>query len=191
MNERIGFSYKSVFDETVDAIIITDGSSEKIIDVNKAACELLGCNNEQIIDNHLFNFFEDETLSDLKKTPSQITMYGSVLSDRKIKTKSGQLIPVDLTINTFSDRESNYVMTTLRDVSERIKYENEIVTMNEELSRTNASKDKLFSIIAHDLKNPISALMGLSEMMTSESETGGGLRWRDSRCGFPAREGRG
>lgn len=171
MNEQFGSSFKPVFEETVDAIIITDGSSEKIIDVNKAACELLGRDKNSIIETHLFNYFEDETLSEIKKTPSQITMYGSVLSDRKVKTKSGQLIPVDLTINTFSENGNNYVMTTLRDVSERIKYENEIVAMNEELSKTNASKDKLFSIIAHDLKNPISALMSLSEMMASESET--------------------
>ena len=40
-----------------------------------------------------------------------------------------------------------------------------------ELTRANATKDRLFSIIAHDIRNPFSALVYFSELLEEEVET--------------------
>jgi two-component system sensor histidine kinase ChiS len=41
----------------------------------------------------------------------------------------------------------------------------EITRKNEELQKTNAEKDKFFSIIAHDLRSPFSGFLGLTQQM--------------------------
>ncbi len=40
-----------------------------------------------------------------------------------------------------------------------------------EAQQSNKSKDKLFSIVAHDLRSPFNSLMGLSEMLMLQSES--------------------
>lgn len=54
-------------------------------------------------------------------------------------------------------------------VNERKKAEEKIKKQNEELIRTNAEKDKFFSILAHDLRSPFQGFISLTELMADKS----------------------
>ncbi len=53
-------------------------------------------------------------------------------------------------------------------INEQIKNEEKIREINTELTESNKTKDKFFSIISHDLRGPLSGLMQLLEILADE-----------------------
>jgi PAS domain S-box-containing protein len=58
-----------------------------------------------------------------------------------------------------------------RDITERKLAEEEIRLKNELLQTINAEKDKFFSILAHDLKGPLSAFLGATQILAEEIQS--------------------
>jgi PAS domain S-box-containing protein len=73
------------------------------------------------------------------------------------------------------------MLGTHLDITARKAAEKEIGDINEQLRKSNAEKDMLFSIIAHDLKSPMSGLVASSDMLVNEFE---GLSRKDCQTLF-------
>ncbi|MBS4059638.1 MAG: PAS domain S-box protein [Bacteroidetes bacterium] len=65
------------------------------------------------------------------------------------------------------DEKGNYKGTYVvcRDITERKSAEEKLKTNETKLRELNITKDKLFSIIAHDLRSPFSSIINLSDML--------------------------
>ncbi|HPR32789.1 MAG TPA: PAS domain S-box protein [Prolixibacteraceae bacterium] len=63
------------------------------------------------------------------------------------------------------------VFTLMEDITRRKEIEQTLKESAEELRQNNATKDKFFSIIAHDLRSPFASILSLTELMDENSQS--------------------
>ena len=76
--------------------------------------------------------------------------------------------------NVYSENDLKFLVSIGSQIAmaiERKKAVEEINFKNEQLQLLNAEKDKLFSIIAHDLRGPLSAFVDATQILTEEIQT--------------------
>ncbi len=83
------------------------------------------------------------------------------------KNQSEMRLTLELKENEYIEEKLQYA----RLINEQLNEKNEqIAFRNEKLKEMNATKDRLFSIIGHDLKNPFTVLISLSQMIKDDLE---------------------
>lgn len=102
---------------------------------------------------------------------ASIILKNEILGHTKLKKAYNELYKeVEIRKKTENDlRNSNHEYETINEeLHESLE---EIKLLNENLSNLNAAKEKLFSIIAHDLRNPLFTILGFSDLLIKNADS--------------------
>lgn len=61
---------------------------------------------------------------------------------------------------------------TLISINKKLELNNELISLQkEELAKSNSDKDKFFSILSHDIRNPLNGILGFTDILENEYDT--------------------
>lgn len=148
--------------------------SGKIIYLNDAGLKLFGYTNKDLKTEILLDQLVAPESFDNMHQHIEI-IYGFVKANRTLMTgitKKGKTFPMSIhTVPVTVNNKCTGTRGVIIDMTEQKRFEEQLHKNAEDLQALNTSKDKFFSIIAHDLRSPFTSFLGFTEILDEEFDT--------------------
>jgi PAS domain S-box-containing protein len=169
--------FQSVIINSHDAVVITeavpsDGDLRKIVFVNEAFCQLTGFSPNEVIGNTFFMLVGPSTdKSEIQRIQNNLKRFQSFASEISLYRKDNSTFWVDITIIPVSDESENYTHWVFmqRDITADRQSAEILLRKNEELTKTNIELDRFVYSASHDLRAPLTSVLGLVGLMRREN----------------------
>ena len=152
-----------------DAVFVKNNKS-KLILVNDAFCEMFGLSRAEIIGKTLAeNVPPDEREVFLRIDKEVLSSGIENINEESLTIRGGQTLIVSTRKSRFINSSGEkFLVGVIRNISDNKKAEAALKESEARYRKLNSTKDKLFSIIAHDLRGPFYNIIGVSQLLINE-----------------------
>ena len=151
-----------LLDLSNDAIIVR-GLDDRITSWNKGAEKLYGWASEEAVGKNLDEFLRTEFPQPIEEIEAQLDREGLYIGEVVQTSRQGRRIPA--LCRWVLDRETESILTSFTDITERHALEAALVDRAADLARADRSKDEFLAMLAHELRNPLAPLRNAAAIL--------------------------
>ncbi|ORJ53710.1 ATP-binding protein [Geothermobacter hydrogeniphilus] len=164
--------YRSLLDDASDAILVSD-EQDRIVLINKAAERFFGNRRQEVGGTNLYSFLEQLQVSNIDEL---YRLHGEVLDGNTLEAEIRFMSPVEnrpvvgwVKASPVVGRDGRRrVQSIIRDVTREREIKENLQRSTAELKRLNQMKDSFLGVASHELKTPLTVIIGYTELLMNE-----------------------
>src|SRR4029077_20670154 len=155
------------FDSLPVAIAVLDPASGALVKVNAAFCALLACGADEVI-----GFRPPYPWAE---AGAELAPEAGLTSEQVFRLPDGRPRPVEISTHAVAgaDGETALLLALISDISEERRMQQQLVQ-----SGKLAAIGELAAGVRHEIKNPLFAILGLTEFLLKEADPGSKAKQR-------------
>ncbi|MGK7395619.1 MAG: PAS domain S-box protein [Candidatus Cyclobacteriaceae bacterium M3_2C_046] len=169
LDEKLEF-YDLISDKFSDTIILLL-KNNNIVYVSESVKNVLGYDPEEASKFNLLKHFHPEDLYQIRRRKDQKDLTHNEKQVFRYRHKEGHYIWIETRIKqkmSHQDENTKSVII-IRDVTDRIKYEQELIEAKKMAEQAVNSKNTTLSELTHEIRTPMNAILGMSHLLLERS----------------------
>jgi len=161
--------FRRLAEATFEGIIIHEEG--EILDVNRALIDMVGYERDDLV-GRAFSDVLSESTQDLRPDPdsSNHDPGSEDVHEVVMVRKDGSTFPAEIEEKGVDVTDRPVRVAAIRNVTERKKWETEILLAKEKAEQMSRLKSSLLNNMNHELRTPITSIIGYAELIMNEPE---------------------
>lgn len=163
---------QAIISTSLDGILVVDRNG-RVLDYNGAAERIFGHSRDEALGQELATLIIPDHLREAHEAgmkryldTGEKRVVGKGLVQLEAKHKDGSVFPVEFSINSAESEDGEIFVSYLRDISERVAAQKELVAARDSAVAGEKAKATLLAVMSHEMRTPLNGVLGTLQLLS-------------------------
>lgn len=149
---------------SMDGFFVSDIAGQ-FLEVNPACCAMFNYTQAELLNMTIAQLYTETSQQFIINQLISIQQQGRGRFETSLKTKTGELILVEISSNFVQQETEGLFFNFVRDVTRRKQAEAALVKAKENAEAANVAKSEFLASMSHEIRTPMNGVIGMADLL--------------------------